>query len=70
MRIAVVAAPAYFAGRATDADTGVWKWRLQSNYPIVGAVTPTAGGLVFFGDMGGFIPPDKSSGMAVRPRSK
>jgi alcohol dehydrogenase (cytochrome c) len=38
---------------ATDADTGVWKWRLKSNYPITGAVTPTAGGLVFFGDMGG-----------------
>src|SRR5271166_2543917 len=38
---------------ATDADTGAWKWRLQSNYPIFGAVTPTAGGLVFFGDMGG-----------------
>ena len=38
---------------AVDADTGVWKWRLKSNYPIYGAVTPTAGGLVFFGDMGG-----------------
>jgi alcohol dehydrogenase (cytochrome c) len=38
---------------ATDADTGIWKWRLKSNYPIFGAVTPTAGGLVFFGDMGG-----------------
>jgi alcohol dehydrogenase (cytochrome c) len=38
---------------ATDADTGTWKWRLKSNYPIFGAVTPTAGGLVFFGDMGG-----------------
>jgi len=38
---------------AVDADTGVWKWRLKSNYPIFGAVTPTAGGLVFFGDMGG-----------------
>jgi outer membrane protein assembly factor BamB len=38
---------------ATDADTGSWKWRLQSNYPIFSAVTPTAGGLVFFGDMGG-----------------
>ena len=37
----------------TDADTGVWRWRLKSNYPIFGAVTPTAGGLVFFGDMGG-----------------
>ena len=38
---------------ATDADTGVWKWRLKSNYPIVSAVTPTAGGVVFFGDVGG-----------------
>jgi alcohol dehydrogenase (cytochrome c) len=38
---------------AVDADTGVWKWRLKSNYPIVGAVTPTAGGVVFFGDIGG-----------------
>ncbi len=38
---------------ATDADTGVWKWRLKSNYPIVGGMSPTAGGLVFFGDLGG-----------------
>jgi alcohol dehydrogenase (cytochrome c) len=38
---------------AADADTGVWKWRLKSNYPIVGALTPTAGGVVFFGDLGG-----------------
>ena len=38
---------------AADADTGVWKWRLKSNYPIVGGMTPTAGGLVFFGDVGG-----------------
>jgi alcohol dehydrogenase (cytochrome c) len=48
-------ADGYWAGwlYATDADTGVWKWRLKSNYPIMGAVTPTAGGLVFFGDLGG-----------------
>ena len=38
---------------AVDADTGVWKWRLKTNYPILGAVTLTAGGLVFFGDVGG-----------------
>jgi alcohol dehydrogenase (cytochrome c) len=38
---------------ATDADTGEWKWRLKSNYPILSGVTPTAGGLVFFGDLGG-----------------
>ena len=38
---------------ASDADTGAWKWRAKSNYPIQGGVTPTAGGVVFFGDMGG-----------------
>jgi alcohol dehydrogenase (cytochrome c) len=38
---------------AIDADTGVWKWRLKSNYPIQSGMTPTAGGVVFFGDMGG-----------------
>ena len=27
---------------AVDADTGVWKWRVKTNYPIVGGVTPTA----------------------------
>jgi alcohol dehydrogenase (cytochrome c) len=34
----------YWSGwlHAVDADTGVWKWRLKSNYPIVGGVTPTA----------------------------
>jgi alcohol dehydrogenase (cytochrome c) len=48
---------------ATDADTGVWKWRLKSNYPIFGGVTPTAGGLVFFGDSGGnFYALDASTG--------
>jgi alcohol dehydrogenase (cytochrome c) len=38
---------------AVDADTGAWKWRLKSNYPIVSGMTPTAGGVVFFGDLGG-----------------
>jgi alcohol dehydrogenase (cytochrome c) len=38
---------------ASDADTGAWKWRTQSNYPILSGMTPTAGGVVFFGDMGG-----------------
>lgn len=38
---------------ATDADSGEWQWRLKSNYPILSGVTSTAGGLVFFGDMGG-----------------
>ena len=38
---------------AVDADTGAWKWRAKSNYPVMSAVTPTAGGIVFFGDAGG-----------------
>jgi alcohol dehydrogenase (cytochrome c) len=38
---------------AVDADSGVWKWRLKSNYPIEGGVTPTAGRVVMFGDLGG-----------------
>ena len=38
---------------AVDADSGVWKWRLKSNYPISSGMTPTAGGVVFFGDLGG-----------------
>jgi alcohol dehydrogenase (cytochrome c) len=51
---------------ATDADTGVWKWRVKSNYPIVGAITPTAGGIVFFGDLGGnFYALDSSTGQKL-----
>jgi alcohol dehydrogenase (cytochrome c) len=38
---------------AVDADTGAWKWRAKTNYPIQSGMTPTAGGVVFFGDMGG-----------------
>jgi alcohol dehydrogenase (cytochrome c) len=51
---------------ATDADTGVWKWRAKSNYPIVAAITPTAGGIVFFGDLGGnFYALDSSTGQKL-----
>ena len=51
---------------AVDADSGVWKWRLRSNYPITSAVTPTAGGLVFFGDMGGnFYALDTATGQKL-----
>jgi alcohol dehydrogenase (cytochrome c) len=38
---------------ATDADSGQWKWRLKTNYPILSGITPTGGGIVLFGDMGG-----------------
>lgn len=40
---------------AVDADSGAWAWRVRSNNPIVGGVTPTAGGLVLFGDVGGYF---------------
>ncbi len=38
---------------ASDADSGVWRWRAHTNYPVQSGVTVTAGGVVFFGDMGG-----------------
>jgi alcohol dehydrogenase (cytochrome c) len=51
---------------ATDADSGEWKWRLKTNYPILGGVTPTAGGVVFFGDMGGnFYAVDAGNGQRL-----
>ncbi len=51
---------------AVDADTGVWKWRLKSNYPIIGGMTPTAAGIVFFGDLGGnFYALDAANGQKL-----
>jgi alcohol dehydrogenase (cytochrome c) len=51
---------------ATDADSGEWKWRLRTNYPILSGVTPTGGGIVFFGDMGGNLyAVDASSGQRL-----
>lgn len=48
---------------AVDADTGDWVWRARSNYPVLSGMTPTAGGLVFFGDVGGnFYALDASTG--------
>jgi alcohol dehydrogenase (cytochrome c) len=58
----------YWAGwlYATDADTGVWKWRVKSNNPIVAAIAPTAGGVVFFADLGGnFYALDSSNGQKL-----
>ena len=67
-------ADGHWAGwlHAVDADTGVWKWRLKSNYPIVGGMTPTAGGVVFFCDIGGnFYALDAASGQkALGPGSR
>jgi alcohol dehydrogenase (cytochrome c) len=48
---------------AVDADSGQWRWRVRTNFPIQSGVTPTQGGLVFFGDMGGnFYAVDAASG--------
>ena len=47
--------PVRWAGwlTASDASTGVRTWRFRSPTPLLSGVTPTAGGLVFFGDMAG-----------------
>jgi len=51
---------------ACDADTGAWKWRAKTNYPITSGMTPTAGGVVVFGDMGGnFYALDASNGQKL-----
>ena len=51
---------------AIDADTGAWKWRVKSNYPVQSGVTPTGGGVVFFGDMGGnFYAVDAANGQKL-----
>lgn len=36
---------------ATDADTGVVRWKHRTPAPVLAAVTPTAGGVVFAADM-------------------
>ena len=38
---------------AYDADTGSVRWKLETPKPIIGAVTPTASGLVFAADLAG-----------------
>lgn len=40
---------------AVDADTGRVRWKYKSPTPLVAAVTPTAGGLVFTGDLNGDV---------------
>jgi alcohol dehydrogenase (cytochrome c) len=40
---------------AVDAETGAPRWRYHSPTPLVAGVTPTAGGLVFTGDLHGEV---------------
>jgi alcohol dehydrogenase (cytochrome c) len=46
-----------------DALTGKRNWRLRAPNPVMGAITPTAGGITLFGDMGGnFYALDSATG--------
>jgi alcohol dehydrogenase (cytochrome c) len=38
---------------ATDATTGAKRWQFKAPFPLMSGITPTAGKVVFFGDMGG-----------------
>jgi alcohol dehydrogenase (cytochrome c) len=40
---------------AVNADSGALKWTFLAPFPLVGGVTPTAGGVVLFGDIGGTL---------------
>jgi alcohol dehydrogenase (cytochrome c) len=52
---------------ALDAITGSIRWKFHAPAPIVAGVTPTAGGLVFTGDLGGtFYALDKESGKVLQ----
>ena len=58
----------YWAGwvYASDADTGVWKWRAKSNYPDCRRHHAHGGRLVFVGDLGGnFYALDSSTGQKL-----
>jgi glucose dehydrogenase len=49
-----------------DAASGKQRWQFKAPNPVMGAVTPTAGGVVLFGDMGGnFFALDSGSGAVL-----
>ncbi len=51
---------------AIDAQTGQVKWKFHAPQPVVAGVTPTAGGIVFNGDLAGnFYAFDASSGKVL-----
>ena len=61
-------APGKWAGWLTSSDavSGKKRWQFKAPAPIVGAVTATAGGVVFAGDMAGnFYVLDSASGKVV-----
>ena len=40
---------------ASNADTGLRKWQFRAPFPVMSGITPTTGGVLFFGDMGGTL---------------
>lgn len=38
---------------ASDADSGKRRWQLKTPFPLLGGITPTSGGVLLFGDIGG-----------------
>jgi glucose dehydrogenase len=52
---------------AIDSDTGAVRWKYHADAPVVAGVTPTAGGVLFTGDMkGNFLVFDSKSGNLLR----
>lgn len=53
--------------RAIDPDNGTLRWSYKADGPVVAGVTPTAGGVVFTGDMAGnFLVLDSASGKLLK----
>jgi alcohol dehydrogenase (cytochrome c) len=51
---------------AVDANTGAVRWKYHADTPVIGGVTPTAGGVVFTGDnAGNFLVFDSESGKVL-----
>jgi alcohol dehydrogenase (cytochrome c) len=52
---------------AVDADTGKVRWKYHTDAPVLGALTPTAGGIVMAGDnAGNFLVLDSASGKLLK----
>ncbi len=52
---------------AVNADTGAIRWKYHAEAPVLGGVTPTAGGIVMTGDnAGNFLVFDSESGKLLR----
>ncbi len=48
---------------AANPDTGALRWQYHADAPVVAGITPTAGGVIFTGDMGGnFLALDSTTG--------